>query len=285
MTDRERPDPLFDLGGLPGGDILFTDPTASSYADPAPTAAVPPPGGIEYRPDPAPAALPAAPSPQPAPTGRSAKAPTLPARWPRLGNPAAPRRSPAPSAPSRPSAPSGPTRPTSPTTSSRPGAPRSRPVRRRSRKSAWPLVLILFWGGPAAIRAITHSGSDSGSSSQSSSAVSAPADGGVLVNTGDMTVLRPHSINPSSSVTIHVGAPDSGSYTITDNGAPVATEVAGAFDYPLSGTQEADEILVAASDDSAAIRCEIRDATGQVVATGEATGTLDCAYDPSELLE
>ena len=264
MTERERDDPLFDLGGLPGGDILFTDPTAASYAEPAPTAAVPPIGASVYQPDPNPTT--GVPTPPGASPARPASAPTPPSRWPRPADNATPRRRVG----------AGPV-----TRTSRPrGAVRRR---RGGRRGAWPLVALLVWAVPAGVHLVLGNGSSSGSSSSSSQAV--PLDVSP-VHEGDMTYLRPHSVDADSgALTIHIDAPGSGSYTVTEAGVPLEAEVTAAYDLGLGSAATADSLVVASSDDAATIRCEIRNATGEVVATGEATGTLDCAYDPDILLE
>lgn len=256
MTDREPYDATFDLGGLPGGDVLFSDPTATAYAEPSPTAAVPPAGGTVYRPDPPPVA----PAP-PAPAQRSAPRP-------------------------RPSAPSASHGPAAPTGGGRATPPRRpRPTARRRPKGwrAWPLVAVLIWGVPAAVHVVR--GSDLGSGSRSSSSEPTPVDV-TPVHVGDMTYPRPHSVDANSvGLTIHIDAPTTGSYTVTEGGTPLESDVTAAYDLDLGSTMMADSLFVASSEASATIRCEIRDARGEVVATGEATGTLDCVYDPDILLE
>ncbi len=155
--------------------------------------------------------------------------------------------------------------------------------RRRKGRQAWPLVALLVWAVPVTVHLVL--GYDQGSGTGSSSSESAAVDV-TPVHAGDMTYLHPHSVDANSgSLTIHIDAPASGSYTVTESGTPLEDDVTAAYDLDLGGTMMADSLVVASSADSASIRCEIRNATGQVVATGEATGTLDCAYDPDILLE
>lgn len=115
--------------------------------------------------------------------------------------------------------------------------------------------------------------------------MSAPADGSPL-RAKDMTILKPHSVDPNGgSLVIHIDAPSSGSYTITENGAPLASDVTAAYQGAVGATTGADTLVVSSTDQAATVRCEIRTAQGDVVATGEATGTLECAYDRALLLE
>ncbi len=235
MAGPEPDDTTFDLGGLPGGDILFTDPTAASYAGPSPPEASPRPR-IETHPTaPSPVVDQRVPAPLAAPPAARPRAPraTSPARQ----------------------------RPTS--------------TRRLVVRGAWLVAALLIWVVPVWV-STSH---DASPPSTSEAGVEAP------VRVGDMTVLRPHSVNPRTAIlTVHIEAPTSGTYTITDNGAPVAEFTTAGYDHDLDPTV-ADHLLVAASDDANVVKCEVRDARGNLLATGEGTGILDCAYDPEILLE
>lgn len=226
MTDLPPYDSSWDLGGLPGGDVLFTEPTASVAGEPEPTAAVPPAGGTAYPPDPPVSATPQGTAP--------------------------PRR---------------------------PAYPR----RRRVAIGAWPLVALLFWVVPAGVNAI-RGHSDFGSSPSDSS--SGPPPSQPAYDWPGMTILKPHSLTADSQlVTVHVNAPSAGTYTITVDGAPEATDVTAASDVGVDIPTELTKTLIVSTDSTAEIRCEIRDGKGEVLAVGQGLGILDCVYDPTDLLE
>ncbi|GEM_PF-2695365 len=281
MTEPEPYDSTFDLGGLPGGDILFTDPTATSAAEPVPTMAVPPPGAQVYRPDPPTAGRPVAPTPPTPPTStRSARptTPTPPAQWPRPD-------SPAPTSGQRP-----------PGGTSRPGRSRSlqsRPAQRRGQgskvKRAWPLIGLLLWlGGHAA--SAHHDSPDSGSAFS----VSAPADSdpvastdlselGPSVKVGDMHYGTTTKVQDGDTVEVTIVPPTGALYTLTQDADPVGATgtyyTAALSDADLDRTHE---LQLTADGSQGKVTCQVRD-DGVLIAVGQGDGSLNCLYDPHYL--